>query len=242
MNKISVNMMTKSEPFAVYGLLALAPFVDELLVVDTGSSAEFTDPLYEASKIYPNIKIEIKQIEDAHSWVQADLEKTTNFNSAKALGDVRRDLQKKSIGDWIVILDGDEVWPSELCQILPEIVNNFPSNKHALFLPFIDFVFDIYSVRHYHHMGRIFRSSTVEVLNDYPVEFHAIKGTNKSLEVFSPESWVLKHDDRIAVRHFESLVKPHRKSQVKIRDFYGQLPQVFSDFPQFKEGVKKWIP
>ncbi len=233
--------MTKSEPFCPYGILSLALYVDKVLIYDTGSEDKFLEDLFSTQKIFSNIEIVQRKLEDAHSWVASNLDTTVNNNVAKALGDIRREMQTESDSEFIWVLDGDEIYPNLLASKVRSYVDKGMGDKNAFFLPFIDFCHDFKNLRQIHTMGRVFRNKAVELRGSYPAEMHYdIKG-NYCLESNSPDSVTLKYEsDNNSVFHFESLVKPWRKPLNILRKFEGRLPEVFDKYPQFKKNIERW--
>lgn len=253
--KTSVNCMCKDEPFVALGLLSLLPYVDEALVVDTGSEQKYLDQLNKVRSLFPDkmILVTIKVGDDGQNWSVLNgvgLKHGISDTTRKELGETRRQMQRLSRGEFIVTLDGDEVWTEKLAKIVfQELIPAFPKDKSALFLPFIDFCHNFRSVRLDHNMGRVFKKESVEVVGEFPEEMHWYKEVGGKplycLENYSPHAILLKEprdypDGCCSVHHYESLCKPYRKSLNIKREYFGKLPEVFFDYPEFTAEVMKW--
>ncbi len=92
---IWVNCLIKNEErWLWYGINSVLPYVDKILVWDTGS----TDKTVEIIKAIKNKKISFKEIGEV---------------SKNEYGQVRQEMLEQTKSDWVWILDGDEVWPQE---------------------------------------------------------------------------------------------------------------------------------
>lgn len=245
--KIFVNMMCKSEIFSPLAIDSIAPYVDKVLIHDTGSEEWILHDLYLAKEIYNNIEIVERKLEDAHSWVQANVEQTMNKNVAQALGDIRREQQRISEengADFILVVDGDEIIPPSLMMQIKELVEQDLYGRQCLYLPFIDFVHDFKNIRHDHLMGRVFRCGTTELLGRYPLEMQHSKLTGKCLELGREETMALHWiSDTNSVHHMESLCKPWRKKLEIKRKYSGVLPGILTENTPYKASqiIKKWL-
>lgn len=90
--KITVNCLIKNEErFVWFALNSVLDWVDEILVWDTGS----TDKTIEIVKLIDNPKVKFQK---------------KGLQTRKELVALRQQMLKMSDCDWVMILDGDEVW------------------------------------------------------------------------------------------------------------------------------------
>lgn len=125
--KIIVHCLVKNEEnFIWYAINSVLPFVDKIMVWDTGS----TDKTVEIIKTFHSPKIEFEK----HS-----------VTSREAMGSIRQDMLDKTGKDfdWLLILDGDEIWPRGSFQkVIAHISKNV--RTQAVFVNTYNLVGDIY--------------------------------------------------------------------------------------------------
>lgn len=175
--KITAHMIVRNEDrFIWYSISSILPFVDSLIVFDTGS----TDRTAEIIKIFKTDKLifEEKGIADK-SRISA----------------LRNEQVKMTKTPWIWIVDGDEVYPYKTVRAILEILK-----KGEVFEGIIvhryDLLGDIYhyqeeTVGSYNQFGikghyvlRLInreRIKNLQVLGNYPVEYYA-DGKGKSIK------------------------------------------------------------
>lgn len=127
-NKIIVHCLIKNEEnFIWYALQSILPFVDKIMVWDTGSE----DKTVEIVKSIKSSKINFREIGnvDQNSFTKArdDMLKAT-------------DKQKYN---WLMILDGDEIWPSYAMKKVLKHISANPDTQ-AIFVKTINSTGDIY--------------------------------------------------------------------------------------------------
>lgn len=104
-SNITVHMMVKNEDQWVrYSLLSILPYVDTILVTDTGSS----DHTVEAIKSLNSPKIKLT---------------TTRVDTALGVTRIREDQLKNTGTDWFWVVDGDEVYPDDTAQEVVSAIN-----------------------------------------------------------------------------------------------------------------------
>jgi hypothetical protein len=137
--KIIVHCLVKNEEnFIWYAINSVLPFVDKILVWDTGSE----DKTIEIIKSIDSPKIEFSE------------KGSVNPSSFTKLRNAMLDVTDTKKYDWLLILDGDEIWPSlAMAKILRHIESN--TDTQAIFVKTINSVGDIYhkqsqSAGHYH--------------------------------------------------------------------------------------------
>ncbi len=135
-------LVANEEKFIWYTLNSVLPFVDKIMVWDTGSS----DNTVALIKKINSKKIELKEL-----------------GPVDAIGHTNtRDLMLQETDtdryDWLLILDGDEIWPSKM---FTKMINEAkPNNPAAVVVKTINFVGDIYhqepeSAGHYRFGDRV---------------------------------------------------------------------------------------
>src|SRR3990167_8735177 len=110
MNSLSVNILTYNgaSAFIDKAIESVIPYADEILVFDTGSK----DNTRELLKKYP-VKVFYEDVQHlGETW--------TNSEKDILLTDFLNRLKNESIGDIILKIDDDEIFPKELME---EIIN-----------------------------------------------------------------------------------------------------------------------
>ncbi len=125
--KISVNCIVRNEErFLWFAVGSLADFVDEILLWDTGSTDLTPDVIGALSKKYPaKIKSKLIGAVDKREFTKK-----------------RQEMLEESKGDWIFILDGDEVWWDDSIKKVVEKINQ--ENLDAIVSPYTNLVGDIF--------------------------------------------------------------------------------------------------
>jgi glycosyltransferase involved in cell wall biosynthesis len=105
--KIAVHMMVKNEDQWIwYSLMSVLDFADKILVFDTGS----TDHTREIISSINSPKIELHQV---------------IASTPETLVGIRQQMISFSTGyDWILLVDGDEVWSREGLNEISEFINS----------------------------------------------------------------------------------------------------------------------
>ena len=107
--KIVAHCLVKNEDrFIWYSLQSVLPFVDQILVYDTGS----TDKTVEIIKSIKSSKIKFLEV---------------GIVDINSFTDIRNQMLRDTpVGtDWLMILDGDEIWPmSSIKKVLESIKHN----------------------------------------------------------------------------------------------------------------------
>lgn len=123
--KITAHTLIKNEERWIwFALHSVLDHVDEIMVWDTGS----TDRTVSLVKSIPSPKIKLRQIQ-----VSTPQEHT----------DARAAMLKNTSADWILILDGDEIWWSDSLRACRKAIDEHP-DLSALISPFINVVGDVF--------------------------------------------------------------------------------------------------
>jgi len=130
---ITAHCLVKNEEnFIWYALQSVLPFVDRVLVWDTGS----TDKTVKIIKSISSSKISFEE------------KGPVNEVGHTAL---RNEMIRRTTSDWFMILDGDEVWPSNALNSTLGMLQSLPANKSCILSKFIFCVGDVY---HYSTWGQ----------------------------------------------------------------------------------------
>lgn len=130
--KIWANCIVHNEEnFIWFAIMSIVDYVDKILVWDTGSTDKTVEIIKEIIKIKGN-KIEFKEVG-----------LTDKYEFTK----MRQSMLDNSECDWILILDGDEIWwESSIKQLIKEI--NVQSDKsEGIVVPMIVPVGDIFHLQ-----------------------------------------------------------------------------------------------
>jgi len=119
-------MLVKNEEnFIWFAINSVIDYVDKLLVWDTGS----TDKTVEIIKTIKNSKIDFT-------------EKGTV--TPEGFAQLRSEMIKVTDTDWILVLDGDEIWLKEGIEELINLINKFKDIKDLIVSPVKMLIGDIY--------------------------------------------------------------------------------------------------
>ena len=123
-----VNCLVKNEERWIwYSLQSILPFVDKVIVWDTGS----TDRTREVIKTIKSKKISFKDMKDMGNVNQENYGKT------------RQQMLENTKSDWVLILDGDEVWPKDSLVLLFKEIKEAEKKIESFCVRPINFVGDV---------------------------------------------------------------------------------------------------
>lgn len=236
--KSTINMMVRDEPFAVLGLLSIIDYADNALIYDTGSTDGTYENLQKIKEIYPE-KISLNRVDlpDGQTWVYKDEEGVSKLSkeASIALGKLRRDMHEECSGEFVWLLDGDEVYYDILAGAIHEVIEKDLFGNLCVFPPFLDLHSNGKDVRLYHNMGRVFRKNATYVNGDFGFEMHYRKSRNNCINNWDNDSVIIAPNWTMpaTVLHFESVVKPWRKEQKVEGKFQYKLPEVFYRHKEF---------
>ncbi len=179
LNKFSVSAMMvvkNEERWIWYAIQSVLDYVDELYIYDTGS----TDNTLAIIDSINSPKIIFKK----HDGAVMD---------AKMHTEIRNNILSRLKGDWILIVDGDELWPEDALIEMQETILTDGNNWEFLIRPFKNLLGDVYhfqeeSAGRYqvgpysgHITTRAINRSLIPgmyIANSYPLEaFFDSKGT-----------------------------------------------------------------
>lgn len=127
--KIWVNTIVHNEEnFVWFALMSIVDYVDKILVWDSGSTDKTVDVIQEVIK-EKGQKVEFREVDsaDEHEFTK-----------------VRQSMLNQSKCDWILILDGDEVWWKDSIKQVIDLIKKRGDTIDAIISPFFNMVGDIY--------------------------------------------------------------------------------------------------
>ena len=128
MKIIAHTLVHNEENFIWFVLSSVVSLVDKIMVWDTGSDDRSVEIVKLIAKKYPG-KIKFKEIGE----VDAD-----------GVTLARQKMLERSDCDWILILDGDEVWTKLGIKELTYVIKKEGKNLDCVVVPFYNLVGDIY--------------------------------------------------------------------------------------------------
>lgn len=127
--KICAHTLVKNEErYIWFAATSVLPYVDRMLLWDTGSTDNTYQILKEIKKAYPK-KVELKEVGDV---------------SIHKFTEVRNRMLKETHEDWIIIADGDEVWWNRGIDKLSCIIRNDGKKLDTIVSHYYNIVGDIY--------------------------------------------------------------------------------------------------
>lgn len=142
--KIWVNTIVNNEEnFIWFAVMSVIDYIDRILIWDTGSTDKTVDIISEIKKAKRG-KIDFRQVGPV------DRLQFTNMRQA---------MLEESKCDWILILDGDEIWWEDSIKKLISEINKKGNKIEAIVVPMKVPVGDIYHIQDetagkYHIMGK----------------------------------------------------------------------------------------
>lgn len=119
-------MMVKNEDiFVWYAINSVLPYVDKMIIFDTGS----TDKTVDIIMSIKNHKICFKQF---------------NTKNIKEITDLRQKQLEMTQSDWFWIVDGDEIYPDCVCKEIINTINSKGNRLEGIAVKRYDLLGDIY--------------------------------------------------------------------------------------------------
>ena len=177
------TIVKNEEKFIWYALASVVEYVDKILVWDTGSS-DATHQIIEAAASLFEDKIEFKRLGEV---------------SAQEMSSLRQDMLEKTSADWVINVDGDEVWWDDSIGSLTKLINEKGNKLESVVVKTVNPVGDIYhflpesagkyqiSGKKGHFNLRAFSTKTpgLNVSGIYPKEAYC-DGSGKALQEKNP--------------------------------------------------------
>lgn len=130
--KIWVNTIVNNEEnFIWFAILSVVDFVDKVLVWDTGSTDRTVEIIKEVKRIKGD-KIDFKEVGEVNK---------------KDFPKFRQEMLKESSCDWILILDGDEIWWEDSIKRLVTKINKSGNKIDGIVVPMVVPAGDIYHIQ-----------------------------------------------------------------------------------------------
>jgi len=158
-------------------LKSLIGKVEEIKIVDTGSTDRTVKIINSFVNYYHTPKISFKQVGPFKGdWKEGIPELTK----------LRNQMLSETKTEWAVIVDDDEIWPTELWNELYDLLKIIPKHTMAITAPFIDFIDrdHIVDTPIQSPANRIVRASKVEYRGDWPQEMWFIEKEEDWLNKF----------------------------------------------------------
>lgn len=130
--KIWANTIVHNEEnFIWFSIMSIVDFVDKVLIYDTGSTDKTVEIIKEIQKIKGE-KIIFKEIDEVDKY---------QFTKA------RQQMLEESDCDWILIVDGDEIWWDSSIKKLVKKIKDKRNNVNGIVVPTLISVGDIYHLQ-----------------------------------------------------------------------------------------------
>ncbi len=127
--KITAHTLVQNEEnYIWYAVMSVIDYVDEVLIWDTGSVDKTVEIIKEIKKRYPK-KIDFKQV------VQKDIFEFTKL---------RQQMLEQTKSDWLMILDGDEVWWNDAIKKVVSTIKRQGEHLESIVNRYCNVVGDIY--------------------------------------------------------------------------------------------------
>ncbi len=177
--RIVAHTIVKNEQRWIwYALVSVIDYVDEILVWDTGS----TDATVSIVKSIRNPKIRFRQL-----------------GAVDALGHstLRQQMLDETRSDWMLVLDGDEVWWQKSIASVTETIKNKP-NLSAIISPFYNAVGDIF---HYQNP----KSISYQIKEQHgPFTLRAINHKLPDLKIVNPHGRQEYQTNGVAIQNLKA--------------------------------------
>ena len=122
------TLVKNEEKWLWYSVSSIAPYVDKILLWDTGSTDASLEIEKELVKKFSE-KIEMKERKIA---------------SAEEFALVRQEMLDATLSDWFIVLDGDEIWYEESIKKVIETIHKEGNNIESIVVPTINLIGDVY--------------------------------------------------------------------------------------------------
>ena len=128
MNIWAHTLVKNEEKYLWYSVASVAPFVDKVLLWDTGSTDKTPEICKELINRFPE-KIDFRQVKQ---------EGADDFTL------VRQEMLDQTDSDWFIILDGDEVWWEDSIKEVVDTINKKGNKAESFIVRMIYPIGDIY--------------------------------------------------------------------------------------------------
>ncbi len=238
MKKVTVTaqmIVANEDQFLGFAISSVLPFVDQLIIFDTGS----TDKTVEIIKSFSSPKIIFEEKGPANP---------------QQLVTLRNEQIKRTKTDFFMLLDGDEIWPENNLMKFLQSLDTMPQDKIAVYCRNRNAVGDIY---HYlpenagkyqfegktgHFTMRAFRNIPgLKVDGTYPLETYKYNGNSLNdwnEKLFFVDTWYL-HATHLQRSSSSKKIAGFRSRKIEngIKFKQEELPEAFLLNPQPKRSI-----
>ncbi|KKL84975.1 hypothetical protein LCGC14_1959370 [marine sediment metagenome] len=230
---LTIHSMVKNEPFIYYSIKSVYPYVDKIIITDTGSTDHTLSDIDRLLSEDFEKKITFNTYlipADGHDWTIKDFGKfKRQYAKEVPLGPVRQTQIDLTKTDFFMILDGDEVHYNDAMETI-NALDFLPHINHYQ-VPLVW----LYSLTHsfisYNITGRLFRTAKTKMKDVYWPEMHERLDNNElSTSPFKPQDPDVSFLNIRPYIHFEAMIRPHRRMGVidikKLKPFTDPFPEV----------------
>jgi len=235
MGELTIQSIVRNEPFIYYSIKSVYDFADVILLYDTGSTDSTLDDIGKllAEDYAKKIRFKSLPIIDETRWQKfSDMNaimarSKKNFEqTGRNMASLRRQQITETTTEFFLLLDGDEICHRKTIEYLR--TNPIHDSKICSCVR-RDWYLNL--TRMYRNRGpvsRLFRTDSVDVMREYPDEYHCYKGTHRAINRRDSTAFSVP-DDIPPIAHFEPYLKPwrRRRSDVTFIDTKMEdLPEV----------------
>jgi glycosyltransferase involved in cell wall biosynthesis len=130
--RIIAHTLVKNEAkYLWFAVRSVVDHVDKVMLWDTGSTDETPIIIEKLITDFPH-KISFKEVGPV---------------TPAGFPEIRQQMLKETDGDWIIIVDGDEVWWNNSIQLIKETINIRGDNLDTIVNPYYNLIGDIYHIQ-----------------------------------------------------------------------------------------------
>jgi len=122
------SIVQNEERYIWFSLMSAVRQLDKLLVWDTGSTDRTVEIIHEIKKLYPE-KIEFKEVGEVDPYEYPKM---------------RQKMLDETKSDWVMILDGDEVWWDGSLRRAVRVIERRGNKLDSIVTPYVNMLGDIY--------------------------------------------------------------------------------------------------
>ena len=127
--RIWANTLVKNEDrFLWFSVMSVINQVDKILIWDTGSTDATISQIQKIKKLYPD-KVDFRQVGNV---------------TAESFTRMRDEMLQKTLADWVILVDGDEVWWDEEIQKVIKLIRTQGNELESIVNIYYNLVGDIY--------------------------------------------------------------------------------------------------
>lgn len=234
MESITSHTVTKNEPFLFYTIYAVYPYVDKILLCDTGTDDPFClEQLKKtlAHDVDKKIQFSKVQIESklGHQWSSYDANIKGLFNpSATGVETIRQIQIDQTTTPFFLILDGDEIHTNSSMDAIQEATTNWNPDNACGFVQNI-FMNGINTYFLKNLYGRLFYTSNTTMDGGiFPSEMHIRKSDRSHMCIGSNSV----HIGGTLYYHYEKYLKPMRRGDGGVAITIDTLPEIMVQYPE----------